>query len=48
MGFFHLLIINIMSIKLCFGAIIDPVFNLASKTQCNYTIIYSVLQHKLM
>jgi len=46
MGFFHLFIINIMRTTLCFRAVIDPVFNLASKEQCNYAIIYSVLQHK--
>jgi len=46
MEFFHLLIINIINTTLCFGVTIDPVFSLASKTQCNYAIIYSVLQHK--
>ena len=46
MGFFHLLIVNINNTTLCFGVSVDPVFNLASKTLCNYTIIYSVLQNK--
>jgi hypothetical protein len=36
MGFFHLLIINIINTILRFGAKIDPVFCLASKTQCTH------------
>jgi len=35
MGSFHLLIINIINTTLYFGAKIDAVFNLASKTECN-------------